>query len=273
MADDSIVVHDVNARRFSIFAADGVLGRDVSVSQYDIGIRGTAGLLRNGAVVIPYGPFPWESGGGLARDTMRLRVFMTTGEELADLGRFPGDEFFWLRGNPATSAGEPRAFGRSLHVAARDSLVYIGLTDEYEIGMYSQDGALRRIVRLDREPVPVTPPLIDAWKRSRRALYGDSISRARFGRVHDAMPFPATMPAFSQLAMDTDHNLWVRNYPTHPDSTADLLVFDAYGRLRASIHLPDTLVGIVIQSDRIIGQWSDDEGVESVRINGIRRDS
>jgi sugar lactone lactonase YvrE len=147
------------------------------------------------------------------------------------------------------------------------------LTDTYEIGMYNPDGELRRIIRLDIEPVPVTPSLINAWKRSRRALYGDSISRARFGRVHDAMPFPATMPAFSQLAMDTDHNLWVRNYPTHPDSTADLLVFDAYGRLRASIHLPDSLFGIVIQSDRIIGQWTDDDGVESVRIYGIRRDS
>ena len=273
LGGDSVLVYDGLAQRFSIFTDTGLLARDVSVIQHNIRFRKTAGLLQGNAVLIPYGPFPWENVGGLRRDTVHLRKFTTTGDELAEIGSFPGEEYFWLRETTATGAGELLAFGRSLQIAAGDSLVFAGTTDSYQIGMYTHDGELRRIVRLDIEPVPVTAPLIAAWKRSRLERYVDAASRVRFGRVHDAMPFPATMPSFSRLATDTDHNLWVRNYPTHPDSGADWLVFDRQGRLQASICLPDHLSERVIQSDRIIGTWTDDDGVESVRIYGIRRDS
>jgi hypothetical protein len=137
--------------------------------------------------------------------------------------------------------------------------------------MYTHAGVLRGIIRVAIPPVPVTDDMKAAHTRTALAFFQDSALRARFGRLEEIMSFPPTIPGFGRLATDTDQNLWVRGYPVHPDSNADWHVFDPAGRLSAVIRLPVGFAERVFDRDRVIGTWTDEDGVERVRVYELRR--
>jgi hypothetical protein len=268
---DTLVVYDANLRKFSLFTATGDFARDVAVGELSIGYRYAAGVLNGGAILMTNTGTPPSKVDGVSRDTILLRRISTTGIELPPLGRHPGEESFWrVENRRGEGAGMPLGFGRSFAVATSDSFIYIGTTDAFEIRSFTHDGALRRILRADVAPVPVTPDLIESHKQRSLAGWPDSASQARFQRVLDAMPYPATMPAFSRVAVDDREHLWVREYPQHEDS-ADWHVFDRHGHLRASVRLPAGFRESIIHRDRIIGTWSDANGVERVQVFALRR--
>ena len=268
---DSILVYDFRLQRFSLFDTDGTPGREVLVQDQDIGLRQTAGLLRDGSLLIPHAPGPQTTVNGLRRDTVVLRRISTTGEELPPLGTFPGREYFGLVEGLGTGVTQYRAFGRSLEIALADSVLYVGPTDNSEIRMYTHAGVLRGIIRVATPPVRVTDDMKAAHTRTALAFFQDSALRARFGRLEEIMSFPPTIPAFSRLATDTDQNLWVRGYPVHPDSNTDWHVFDPAGRLSAVIRLPVGFVEHVFDRDRVIGTWTGEDDVERVRVYELRR--
>lgn len=211
--------------------------------------------------------------GELSRDSLTYRRFTTDGAELTPLGPYPGREIFWQSDGPRRMLLEPLGFGRSFELVAGGSTVYLGQTDSYEIRAYTHAGQLRQILRVNLDPVPVTNAMIAAFKDHKIERYGDSAIIAGFRRVREAMPYPATTPAFSQLAIDSEQNLWIRSYPAYPESSTIWHIFSPAGRLSGRVELPASFEPRIFEDSVVTGVWTDDDEVEHLRSYRIERQS
>ena len=271
IAGDTIVVYDHNQRRLTFFSRNGELGRTVDVAEAAPGHRAALGVLQTGSLLIPFASdFPPSMTGGLSRDSVTLQRISLTGERLPPFGTYPGMEMYWLvDGNRVM--GNALEFGKSLAVAAGDSLIYLGTTDQWEIQVRDHSGNLHRILRVSAKPRPVTRSMIEAFLSQPPDAEGDSAILAQQVALRQAMPFPETSPAFCQLAVDDAENLWVRSYPVHPDSNPDWHVFTAEGRLLAGVRLPERVDVRIISNGRIIGLYKDELAIEHVRVYELHR--
>lgn len=82
---------------------------------------------------------------------------------------------------------------------------------------------------------------------------------------------PATAPPFSQLGVDSEQNLWVRQYPLYPDSNVVWHIFTPTGRLSGSIELPAGFEPKVFEIAAVTGIWKDETEVEHLRTYEIER--
>ena len=165
---------------------------------------------------------------------------------------------------------DPLAFGRSFELVAGDSIIYLGPTDDFEIRAYTHTGLLRQILRVNADPIPVSSTMVTAFIDG-LTVFRDSAVAASFRRLREAMPVPATTPAFSQLGVDSEQNLWVRQYPLYPDSNAVWNVFGPSGRLSGSIELPARFEPKVFGPAAVTGIWKDEAEVEHLRTYEIER--
>ena len=95
-------------------------------------------------------------------------------------------------------------------VAAGGTPLSIYVTDgaHFEVHQFAPDGGLRRIIRRDADPVPITPEELDEWKRSTEASYPD-IGWPEWERALAAAPEREFHPAIDWLVVDTEGYLWV----------------------------------------------------------------
>ena len=94
---------------------------------------------------------------------------------------------------------------------------------------------------------------------------------AGFRRVREAMPYPATTPAFGQLAIDSEQNLWIRQYPTDPESNAIWHIFSPTGRLSGRVELPAAFEPKLFEASVVTGAWTDADNVEHLRSYEVER--
>jgi hypothetical protein len=273
IADDSVLVFDRRQRRLTVFDPKGDPARTVGVDNLDFGADRWVGMLDDGSFLVrtEASEFrPPSTSRDLRRDSLTYRRFTTTGEELTPFGTFPGREMFWMQDGPTRMIADVLGFGRSFELAVGDSLIHLGPTDQFEIRAYTHAGQLRQILRVDADPVPVTGTMIAEYQRD-LDVFGDSALKAAARRLRDAMPMPATTPAFGQLAVDSDQNLWVRRYAVHADSSTIWHVFGPAGRLSGRVELPAGFVPKVIETDVVTGIWTDDVSVEHLRSYELER--
>ena len=95
-------------------------------------------------------------------------------------------------------------------VAAGGTLPWVYVTDGalFEIHQFAPDGGLRRIIRRDADPIPITPEELSEWKRLRVDSYPD-IGWPEWERAMASAPERKFHPAIQWLALDTEGYLWV----------------------------------------------------------------
>lgn len=104
----------------------------------------------------------------------------------------------------AASAGEPLS-------------VYITNGDRYEIHQFSLAGALRRIIRVASDPVPITSTELIGWKQGMRAANRNwdwGAWERSFGELAER-PF---RPAVGRMLVDTQGHLWVYERKSIPSA-------------------------------------------------------
>ncbi|HSJ24704.1 MAG TPA: hypothetical protein VK929_08565 [Longimicrobiales bacterium] len=83
--------------------------------------------------------------------------------------------------------------------------------------------------------------------------------------VYELMGLPETVPAFQAIRVDHLGWYWAELFRPGEDATAEWLVFDADGRARGIVELPGRLEVHDIGEAYILGRWTNDLDVESVR--------
>ena len=217
--------------------------------------------LDDGTMVVQMGrPF---SDGSEALDRL-LRIpralwrFGTTGERLDSIGRVAGAEIYLAYGG-RLSVGP--LFGKVSQVATGGGRIFRGESDEMQVEELSPAGDLIRVLRIPDFPLALT----DEQVRAERDAYG--------GDIGEALPTPATRPAYERIVVDASGALWLRRYRgmSERDEADRWYILGADGVWLGSIVLPERFEVLNIETDAVLGVWRDELDVEHPQVLRLER--
>jgi hypothetical protein len=190
------------------------------------------------------------------------------GSSVVHIGRFAGSEQF-RQNTSGNSVIVP--FGHRTKTAICSDRVYIGDNQEYSISVYSPEGRLMQVIRKEYQPLPLSEA--DRASARREVLEGPLFHpslppafRESMKKQAEAIPIPATHPAFQELACDRLGALWVLS-PSHVDQ--DTMTWDVFGldgELRATVEMPKVHRLLEIGDDYVLAVWRGMYDVEYVRL-------
>ncbi|MBI4502307.1 MAG: hypothetical protein HY700_14250 [Gemmatimonadetes bacterium] len=163
--------------------------------------------------------------------------------------------------------------------AAAPGTFYYGFPVEYSVSAYSEEGRLTRIIRRRWTAQPITDADKDAhtieWGKRWITSTGAEAERER--AEHRNEPYPATLPAFSQMIVDGAGRLWVREahmkdadlvgeLNTRPLVPSTWSVFDPEGRWLCDVTMPTGFLPTEIGRDYVLGTAVGADNVVSIAL-------
>ncbi len=229
------------------------------------------GALPNGAFLGSYSEMLPYPGTGTTRATVMAAITPESGSPPESAGDFLGGQYLY----------EPEGGVSGLQFQFRFSMAvgpdgyFVTEGDAYSIDAYDASGRPRRIIRLDREPRPVT----DEVKAAHEARLREETSpeNEEWLRRRLSVPYPTHLPAFEWLHADAEGNVWARHRRYGADDATasagayEYIVFGADGRHLGTIELPAGLEVYQIGPDFVLGKVRDELGVDYVQLYGIEK--
>ena len=258
---DTIAAIDPLGGRVSLFKSSGTFARSFLIPRLSgASAPRVIGWLDDGTLLINA---LTRSPSRDARDhsTHFLYAVGRDGEVLGTLGEFPGAK---LGRN-----GSGLAFGGRAEFAAGGNLAWYGHSSRFELTGLDRSGSIRRIVRVDRAPTPVTQAEIDEY----RAVIEESL-RGRSGPAADrirATEFATTNPVHLGVLSDEEGNLWVERFPSEDSGVREWDIFDAEGGLAGHLATPDGFRITQVDAQFVLGVHRDSLDVETVRMYRLNR--
>jgi len=153
-------------------------------------VRDSAGIaqdnLADGRLVFGGGPIwggPIQPEEGFSRDRTHFVIAGLDGSLEQSLGEFPGAEIY-IRSSEDGVEVVMVPFSKAPAGAAWGNLIYVGISDSYQILVYDAGGDLARIIRLDQDPLPVTPEDTETYIQERVEQVVDAVERRRMEERH-----------------------------------------------------------------------------------------
>lgn len=268
---DSLIAWDRHLGRFSVFSRDGTLGR---VFTYGDGMGISLAGVAAGGFLMATPPTHNLNAmrSGYTRELVQFEVVARDGSPRAVIGPVRGREMYVRRDLGGLSVSEV-PYSRSAVGGAWGDFVVVGENDRYQLQLYSGDGALRRIVRLER---PLNTPQasdIDAYlMHSFRYVSPDGRNRIREEHQRNPIPMPPSFPSFTDMVNDRTGRLWVRDHAMPGENVSTWTIFGPTGSVVASATVPGVEV-LDVGEDYVLGKRTDDLGVESVVLFELRKTS
>jgi hypothetical protein len=255
---DSLVVFDAGNRRISVLDAGGTFARTMNLATVGVGAD-LAGVLDNGWFVLSV-PLPVPPAEGLSRDSVLYLLLSPDGQAVDTIGAAAGGQRFQrIDGARVTRLTVP--FGPMPAAAAGGDQVILGSTDEYELRQYRSDGGAARLIRRRVTPQPFTD-----------AHFEEVVAASpRYESALREIPRPRHRPVFASVVMDRQGNLWIQDPPEPGAERTPWAVFTSEGAFLGSVSLPSSLRPTDVGSDYVLGVWTDELGVEEVRLYGLGR--
>ncbi|MBW3571971.1 MAG: hypothetical protein KY467_12780, partial [Gemmatimonadetes bacterium] len=214
---------------------------------------------------------------GERRDTVSYVRYTAAGEPADTLATLPDRELLASREGTRISQ-QTVLFGRDSYFAAGAGRAFAGESDAYRIDAF--DGNGRRVMSIRRTLAPRAPTRSEVQRARAAAEARRRDTEAQVARITGGtlapgelrdVPARPTVPAFDQLAVDPEGNLWVRDYQADATQSARWQVFDPAGRWLGGVDLPPGLLVYQIGSDWILGRVRDELEVEYVRLHRLVR--
>lgn len=269
---DSLLTLDLSANRVSVFSLDGSYVRSFRFGSPQAGRPPYNSACSRQGLLVHHG---WETmldvKPGVFRPTVPYWLTGMDSSVRAQLGSFPGAERYGLTLNGQLRGTRPLPLGKQPVIALGSSRVYVGTADRNEVLVFDTRGAALAPVRWNGAPRETTSDDIRYAMELEIAANGER-SRAGTERAYAELPLPKTLPAYAALVVDTDDNLWVRDYPRPKAPTVRWSVFDPAGRLIAAVDVPTYLQVYEIGRDYILGRFLDpDESIPQIRQYRLNR--
>lgn len=258
---DSVIIWDSQLERLTVFGSGGSPGR---TSRLQLGNFTLVGATADGRLLFEeIRTFVFQAGiqhaDGYRRYDKTYRIHDRNAHPIAILGPFPGQEYH----NTVTSTALSFAqlpYSRETWAGVWGDRPVVGVSDTYEIRAYAADGSLRRIVRLDRPPIPTTEADRLAFLRA---------NRPRSNRTD--VPAASHIPMFDEILGDELGCLWVRDYDMPGEGPVTWTVFDASGVAVAQLEVPDDLHIWEIGREYVLASRRGPLGIESVVVLPLER--
>ncbi len=291
LAPDTLVVWDYWFAPASYFDTGGTLLRERTIDLLEVMERVPGSTaesqvipLANGSFVVWGGPEPASPPppGAFYRPPVDLAL-VDSSYTARSLGSWELWQF-WIPETNADRAFLPISLV-DLHIAVGGDppSIYIGDGERNDIQQFSADGSLVRIIRRAAGPVPVSEKGREAWMALLEEMFLGSDLEDFFGMSWEdlsrGMPRREAYPPVAGLVVDTDGNLWVREWsaaePGMPDQWS---VFSPDGRWLGVVRgVPDLFLchqrmsRCWVDRDFLLAVRKDELGVEWVEGYRIRR--
>jgi hypothetical protein len=270
---DSIWVFDYGNRRFTVLTDAGEVVRTLTLDPTLANVSAVGRLTDGSFVVREF----WSAGGdagairlGLVRDPAAVARYAPDGARIDTIAMFLGREVF-VGTEEGRGVMSTPLFAHITSAAVHGDEVFIGDQQNFEVGVYSPDGVLRRIIRLPDIDLRVARDDIERAIEQRLARVPEE-QKVRMRAQLEAMDVPATRPAYGRLLVDSEGALWTGDYAPYPEDPVLWRVFDGGGRLVVALQVPERFRIFDIGTDWIIGVWRDDLDVERIRLYHLRKD-
>jgi hypothetical protein len=270
---DTLVAYDGRQRRLSTFDPQGTfVGSTTLELTAEKGYLSPAGQFADGTLFVQLGQVfsPGEVKRGVVRDSASYLRYSSAGALLNPVIRLRGSEAF-VESDEKSLSVSSLIFGRSSLHALVGNQVFAADNDTYEIGLYGMDGKLMELIRRRAEPRPVTRTDFDAVRQEHTEGMDNPSLAKRFTDMMEKMPVPSTLPAFANLEVDSEGNLWVQEYPAPAAEGTEWTVFEPDGRMLGAVSMPDRFRPTRIGSDFVLGIWKDDLDVEHLRMYRLEK--
>ena len=150
--------------------------------------------------------------------------------------------------------------------------LYVGSSRDFEVQRFRLDGVPDRLIRSSHRSLVLTREYRDIFEKSERERLAESASRQEFARAFAAVEFPETVPPYSQLLVDSEDHLWVRDYKIRGTPGPEVWgVFAPEGQLLGTLETPESLEVRQIGADFILGIWTDELDIKYVRMYTLER--
>jgi hypothetical protein len=277
MGDTLIVVDRAHHRLTFVHPDQGFVGL-ARVSDDVGGYLNPSGSFADGRSVYG-GAFDMRRIGELHNGMNRAGTFYRSanpdGSLAADFGDKDGAEFFIkdMEGSGQESRPALIPFAKVSMATVSPSYFFFSDQDNYEIEVYDSSGAMVRLIRLDWEPVSVTPTDGARHIESVVEQAGTPDEEAEIRAYFGALPLAETFPPHGPLLADRLDCLWVEDFQRPGFENRAWNVFNETGVLTGRVTLPERFNPIEIGDDYVLGVGWDDMNVEFVKMFALTRTS
>ena len=273
---DTLLMWDSRLRRVSFFTPDGHFLRSTRLNWPGPGQLTYPFPVSEGRLVAMTFSNPRTNDPnpsvGLHRPSVPLLLFDRGGEVSDTLGLFPGHEqvVHEIAGSPAYSV---TPLSRTLYVDSWASFLVIGTADGVEVSIWEELGGPSAIFR----QVGVDLTLSDEerrWYEDREMELATNPEEVQWAEMAIAnLGYFERRPAFTALKVDREGNVWIRTGRHFPSSapSLDWTAFSSEGVLLGTVRFPEGFRVLEIGERELCGVWTDDLGVEYLRVHGLEK--
>jgi hypothetical protein len=211
-----------------------------------------------------------DRGVGIHRDLAPLFLFGRAGELLDTVGIFPSTETAIMEVAGQTLVGLA-PFPKSTWIDVKGSSVYVGTANTMEVSVFSPEGVLEAVFRHPEANLVVTQEDRDWYARRMTEMASTPQEQQMLGPFLEALVFPETRPAYSDLRLGGTGSIWLRtgrHLPPFAPSN-EWTVFSEEGVLLGTLSLPGRFEVLEFGGNYVLGVWKDDMDVEFVRLYSL----
>lgn len=259
---DSLLIADFLANRFTFIGSDGGFGRFITPAwppAEPLGWLGGGSVLmqRSGATATPDTPE------GLITNEITFLTASLDGGSTGTVAQLPGPRI-WVWKTPRQIIFTSVPFDGVPSAAVGADEIYIAPGGPPEVRVYGEDGALRRVLRIERASEPLArsewDDLVEAQVADEDTPGEQAALRGRYAR----MPMPDQKPAFRRVLVDAAGQAREEHFRADTLAAAGWTVFDRGGTALGTVQTPAGLVVQQIGRDFVLGRARDELDIEYV---------
>jgi hypothetical protein len=271
---DSVLIWDRSQLRLTVYDAKGSFGRTDRVefkSAYTA--PSLEGRWPDGSLLFVEGSSISSSQPiGIVRDSVAaIRVDSVTGGDRL-LGRWPGTERMAVTSAQIVAEIDMMPYTRTTTIRSAHDGFWVGTADEPRIDRYDQHGRLVRSIRWGAPSIAIPQSELAAWRQKGMESFKNERSpfAVPFMTAYERATFPPERPPYRTFAVDPNDGLWVQRVPRWDEDSLPE-VWDVFedGRWLGAVTLPRRTTVRAVGIDRVLLEWSDDDGVASARVHRI----
>jgi hypothetical protein len=279
---DSLAAWDAVGKRVTVFDREGEGTRTWSPEGLPGLFMPALGWFADGSVVLSQGQTSQDMRElelGEQRD-QRIYLRIDPHGAIDTLAALPGREYVLHRERPPFGVGRI-LFGREAHATIGNNVLVAGESGTFSFTYFRADGAVLQVVRVAREPLPISVGELAAAREREMAVQRRDAARMAevMGRpVPDrlpAIPYRETHPFFDAIELDSAGYLWVREPAerevTEGDSPRRWEVFNPAGGWLGAVETPAGLRVTAIGEAYLLGIVRDELDVDHVRLYRLER--
>ncbi len=220
-------------------------------------------------------PGPVEIANRMIRPPVALVRFDREGIGIDSIAERPGREYYSFAFEDY-SGSRPPLFGRNAEVATLGPRVFYGSSDLVEVEELDLAGDIARILRVPGYGLALTGAEVAAEREAylNVDLPAGVTLHPLIRQSIEALPTPATRPAFVQMLVDPGGAVWLQLYrgQSEMDRPRDWLVLARDGTWLGAVRMPDGFSVTDITMDAVLGVWRDELDVEHPQVLRLTRD-